>query len=228
MKILVIEDDKPIASAIKRGLERVNYEVEVAGDGLTGLKWAMERTFSLITLDLMLPGLDGKSVCRRLRSRGVSTPILMLTALDDLEDRVTGLDLGADDYLVKPFEFPELLARIRALMRRENVYKGAIIRIADLEINREFRIVKRGGTEISLSGREYTLLEALAANAGRVLSREYILSRVWRDEDSYSNNVDTHIKQLRKKLDVEPYAKLIHTVHGMGYSLRNPETNETK
>ena len=223
MKILVVEDDKQIASVVKRGLERANYEVETVHDGERGLRKALDGSYDLLLLDVMLPGRDGKSICRSLRARGVSTPVLMLTALDAVDDRVGGLEMGADDYLVKPFAFPELLARIRALLRRDHVYKGTVIRIADLEIDRNYRTVRRGGKEIALTGREYALLEALAANEGRVLSREFIRDRVWHDEESYSNNVETYIKQLRKKIDAEPLAKLIHTVHGLGYSLRNPE-----
>jgi DNA-binding response OmpR family regulator len=223
MKILVVEDDALIASTVKRGLERANYEVEVSHEGRGGLDMALEGSYSLILLDLMLPGMDGISICRSLRSRKVTTPILMLTARDSLEDRVEGLEIGADDYLVKPFEFPELLARIRALLRRDQAYKGSVIKVADLEIERVYRSVRRGGKEIHLSDREYTLLEALAANEGRVITRDFIRDRVWNDEDSFSNNVETYIKQLRKKIDVEPLPKLIHTVHGMGYTLRNPE-----
>jgi DNA-binding response OmpR family regulator len=223
MKILVVEDDKLIASTVKRGLERANYEVEIAHEGRGGLEMALTGSYALILLDLMLPGLDGMSICRSLRARKVSTPVLMLTARDSLEDRVGGLETGADDYLVKPFEFPELLARIRALLRRDQAYKGSVIKVADLEIERAYRGVRRGGKEIHLSDREYTLLEALAANEGRVLSREYIRDRVWNDEDSFSNNVETYIKQLRKKIDSDPLPKLIHTVHGMGYTLRDPQ-----
>jgi DNA-binding response OmpR family regulator len=220
MKILIVEDDKLISSTVKRGLEKSNYEVEVAENGRSGLEMALDRPFSLIILDLMLPGMDGMSVCRGLRSRKVSTPVLMLTARDSLDDRVEGLDTGADDYLVKPFEFPELLARIRALIRRDHVYKGSIIQVGDLEVDRVYRTVRRAGKEIHLSEREFTLLEALAANEGRVLSREYIRDRVWCDEDSFSNNVDSCIKQIRKKIDADPLPKLIQTVHGMGYTLR--------
>jgi DNA-binding response OmpR family regulator len=220
MKILVVEDDRRIVSVVKRGLEEARYTVDIAGEGKTGLNMALEGAYSAIILDLMLPLMDGMEVCRSLRARRNSTPILMLTARDSLEDRVGGLNLGADDYLVKPFEFPELLARVQALLRRDQLYKSNVIRIGDLEIDREHRMVKRAGKEIALTGREYTLLEALAANEGRVLSRDVIRDRVWNDDESFSNNVETFIKQLRKKIDVEPLEKLIHTVHGLGYSLR--------
>jgi two-component system copper resistance phosphate regulon response regulator CusR len=226
LKILVTEDDQHIASVIKRGLEQASYAVDLAEEGNAALRQAQGGSYSLILLDLSLPGLDGLSVCRGLRERGVATPILMLTARDALDDRVRGLETGADDYLVKPFAFPELIARVRALLRRDHILKGSVIRIADLEIDRDHRLVRRDGQEIPLTAREFTLLEALAAHKGRVLSREFIRDRVWNDEDSYSNNVETFIKQLRKKIDRGPQLKLIHTVHGMGYSLRNPKEGD--
>jgi DNA-binding response OmpR family regulator len=222
LKILVIEDDARIAAGIKQGLQLVRYTVDVAHDGTEGMRRALDGSYALIVLDLMLPGTDGMTICRILRARKVSTPILMLTARDALEDRVGGLKTGADDYLVKPFEFAELLARIQALLRRDQVYKSTVIQVADLEVDRDHRIVRRGGREIALTGREYALLEALAANEGRVLSREFIRDRIWNDEESYSNNVEWFIKQLRKKIDAEPWEKLIHTVYGLGYALRDP------
>ncbi len=222
MKILIVEDDIPIATVVKRGLERARYQVDLAHDGREGLALALNPDYSLILLDIMLPELDGLTVCRRVRARGLSTPIFMLTARDALQDRVDGLDIGADDYLIKPFEFPELLARVRALLRRDYVHKGAVVRIADLELDRDQHRVTRGGQEISLTPREFALLEALAVQEGRVLTRDYIRDQVWNDDDSYSNNVETFIKQLRRKIDSEPFPKLIHTVHGLGYSLRNP------
>jgi DNA-binding response OmpR family regulator len=227
LKILVVEDDKRIVSVVKRGLIEARFAVEVASDGKTGFQMALNDSYAVIILDLMLPLMDGWSVCKNLRARKVPTPILMLTARDSLEDRVEGLNMGADDYLVKPFEFPELLARVQALLRRDQLYKGNVIRIADLEIDREHKVVKRAGKEISLTGREYTLLEALAANEGRVISRDVIRDRVWNDDESFSNNVETFIKQLRKKIDTEPSAKLIHTVHGLGYSLRRPDPDRS-
>jgi len=223
VRILLIEDDAPIAGVIKRGLEEARYAVTIARTGAAGLDMALIEPYDLIILDLMLPGRDGWSVCEALRARRVRTPILMVTARDAVDDRVRGLEIGADDYLPKPFEFKELLARVRALLRRERVHKASLIRIADLEIDTGGSIVKRCGREIPLTRREYTLLEALAVNEGRVLTRDAILERVWDDPESYSNIVDVHIAGLRRKIDAGHPVKLIHTVHGTGYTLRAPE-----
>jgi two-component system copper resistance phosphate regulon response regulator CusR len=228
MRILLVEDEKPIASVIRRGLEGARFTVEWADDGEAGLELALTRDYSLIILDLMLPKRDGWSICQELRNRRVVTPILMLTARDGVEDRIRGLETGADDYLPKPFEFAELVARIRALLRRDKIHRARVIRIADLEVDTSSGTVRRGAQEIHLTKREFTLLEALAANEGRVLTREAILDRVWMDEDSYSNTVDVHIGLLRKKIDAGRDVKLIHTVHGVGYSLRTPETEDAK
>lgn len=224
MRVLLIEDERAIAAVVKRGLESARFSVDVAADGETGLKLALESPYSVIVLDLMLPGRDGWSICRELRDRRVTTPILMLTARDTVEDRVRGLETGADDYLPKPFDFTELLARIRALLRRDKVHKARVIRVADLEIDTAAGRVSRGGQEVHLTRREYSLLEALAANEGRVLTREVILDRIWMDEESYSNTVDVHIGLLRKKIDAGQVVKLIQTVHGVGYTLKSPDT----
>ncbi len=226
MRVLVIEDEAAIARVIRRGLEQAHYRVDVAENGAQGLKMAMEGGYSLLILDLMLPGVDGWRICEELRSRRDRVPILMLTARSGLEDRVRGLEMGADDYLPKPFEFPELLARVRALIRRDKVHKTRHIRIADLEIDTAQRRVWRAGTEIALSHREYDLLEALAAHEGQVLTRETIQERVWMDEESYSNTVDVYIGLLRKKVDAGHAVKLIQTVRGAGYTLRRPEEDE--
>lgn len=223
MKLLLIEDDELIASVVKRGLEEARYQVDLYRDGNKGLEAALNDTYSLIVLDLMLPGLSGWEICETLRARRITTPILMLTARDAVPDRVKGLELGADDYLTKPFDFAELLARVRALLRRDSVAKGRILRIADLEVDTGSYRVTRGGREISLSWREYTLLEALATNAGRVLTRDTIQNRVWASEETYSNTVDVYIGMLRKKIDQGRPVKLIHTVHGIGYTLKLPE-----
>ncbi len=223
MRILLVEDEAAIAAVVRRGLEEARFAVDVAEDGETGLRLALERAYDLIVLDLLLPKRDGWSVCAELRARRNTTPILMLTARDAVEDRVRGLETGADDYLPKPFAFPELLARVRALLRRDKLHKGRLIRIADLEIDTAAARVRRGGEEIHLTPREYTLLEALALNEGRVLTREVIQERVWRDEESYSNTVDVHIAVLRKKIDAGRPVKLIQTVHGLGYTLRAPD-----
>lgn len=224
MRILLVEDEKAIASVIRRGLEAARFEVDVASDGEVGLALALEREHAVIILDIMLPKRDGWSVCEELRARRVVTPILMLTARDGAQDKVRGLETGADDYLAKPFDFSELVARVRALLRRDKIHRTRVIRIADLEIDTVAGTVRRDGKELHLTRREFTLLEALAANEGRVLTREAILDRVWMDEESYSNTVDVHIGLLRKKIDAGRSVRLIHTVHGVGYTLRVPET----
>jgi DNA-binding response OmpR family regulator len=223
MKILLIEDDEVIAERVKAGLEKARYAVEVAPDGETGLEMAQSNPYALLILDLMLPRRDGWSVCETLRRGRDTVPILMLTARDGVEERVRGLEVGADDYLPKPFDFNELLARVRALLRRDKLHKSRMIRIADLEIDTSARRVRRGGRDITLTPHEFSLLEALAANEGRTLTREVIQERVWGDEESYSNTVSFHIAVLRKKIDAEYAVKLIHTVHGVGYVLRGPE-----
>lgn len=228
MRILLIEDDPLIASAIRRGLEAARFSVEVASDGNTGFRKAVEQEYAVIVLDLMLPGRDGWSICEELRARRITTPILMLTARDAVGDRVRGLEMGADDYLPKPFDFSELLARVRALLRREKIHKGRVIRIADLEIDTGSATVRRAGQEVSLTRREYSLLEALAANEGRVLTRETIQERVWMDAESYSNTVDVHIGSLRRKIDAGHAVRLIHTVHGAGYMLRAREEEDAE
>ena len=223
MKILIVEDDSAIAAAIREGLDEAGFFTEVCRNGERALTLASSRSFGLILLDIMLPALDGLTVCRRLREARVNTPIIMLTARDALRERVSGLEEGADDYLCKPFDFEELLARIRALLRRENTIKRRLIEIADLRIDTAAHVVTRSNREVDLSAREYTLLEALASHTGQILSRETIQERVWLDEDSTSNTVDVTIKNLRKKIDPPEAAKLIHTVYGIGYVLRTPE-----
>lgn len=222
MKILLIEDEESIASAIRQGLEEAHYTVTWAKDGQTGYELAAEEPFSLILLDLMLPRRDGWEICRALRARKIATPILMLTARDAIDDRVKGLELGADDYLPKPFDFAELLARVRALLRREAVHKGRVLRIADLEIDTKERRATRDGAAVPLTNREYSLLEALAVREGRTLTREFILETVWNNEESLPNTVDVFIGMLRRKVDYGRDVKLIHTVHGLGYCLRSP------
>ena len=222
MKILLVEDEEGIANLVRRGLEKANYTVDRAADGITGLQMAQERTYSLIILDLMLPGMDGLRICESLRARQSQVPILMLTARDSIEDRVHGLEVGADDYLPKPFDFAELLARVRALLRRDKIHRTRTIRVADLEVDTARRRVTRAGIEIGLSHREYDLLHALAAHESQILTREVILERVWMDEDSFSNTVDVYIGALRKKIDAGQKVKLIQTIRGVGYTLRLP------
>jgi DNA-binding response OmpR family regulator len=226
VRILLIEDEPSIAAVVKQGLEEARYAVDVANDGATGLDLALTRAYALVLLDLMLPGLDGWQVCERLRARRITAPILMLTARDAVQDRVRGLEIGADDYLPKPFDFAELLARIRALLRRESIHKTRVIHIADLEIDTGLRQVTRAGQVVPLTPREYSLLEALAAREGQILTREVILEHVWMDEESYSNIVDVHIRALRRKIDAEHEVKLIHTAHRMGYMLKRPDPEE--
>ncbi len=223
MRILLIEDEAGIASLIREGLEEARFRVDVVSDGIEGLELAEQEDYSLIVLDLMLPGIDGWTVCRKLRAQRNQVPILMLTARDAVQDRIKGLEMGADDYLPKPFDFGELLARVRALCRRDKVHKTSTIRIGDLQIDTLNRGVIRGGHAIALTIREYTLLEALATREGQILTREAIQERVWMDMESYSNTVDVHIMQLRKKIDAGHSVKLIQTVHGLGYMLKGSE-----
>lgn len=220
MKILVVEDDPEISAFVREGLDEAGYFTSVCRDGERALRLAGQGTFSLILLDIMLPSMDGITVCRKLRGMNVNTPILMLTAKDAVPERVQGLEAGADDYLVKPFDFDELLARVRALLRREHTKKQSLVQVDDLEVDTSSKVVKRGGKEIPLTSREYTLLEALATHTGQIMSRQAIMERVWMDDQSVSNTVDVFIKNLRKKVDDGFEKKLIHTVYGMGYVLR--------
>ncbi|MBC8065868.1 MAG: response regulator transcription factor [Chlorobia bacterium] len=219
-KILVVEDNQEVAAAIRASLEDAGYEVQVARDGLRGFNAASRVAFSAIILDLMLPEMDGLEVCRRLRKAKVSTPILMLTARDAPVDRVLGLDEGADDYLGKPFDLDEFLARVRSLLRRDKVHRASVIKIADLTIDTAAKRVTRFGEEITLPAREYTLLEALAAKEGQVMSKEWIQEKVWHDESSMSNVVEVHMASLRRKIEREGEPKLIHTLNRLGYTLR--------
>jgi len=222
VKILLVEDDEIIGEAVQQGLEEAGYTVDWAQDGVAGLSLAAHRDHGLILLDVMLPGMDGWNICRTLRARRDPTPILMLTARDAVEDRVRGLETGADDYLPKPFDFSELLARVRAMLRRNAVNKGRIIEIADIRIDTQNHRVLRAGQEITLTPHEYLLLEALAMRQGQVLTREVILENVWTNEESLPNMVDVYIGTLRRKIDVGREEKLIRTVYGLGYSLRCP------
>jgi DNA-binding response OmpR family regulator len=222
-RLLVVEDDAGTARMIKRGFEQAQFDVDIAENGRLGADMALGRPYSAIILDLMLPEMNGWEVCETLRDRRVQTPIIMLTARDAIDDRVRGLESGADDYLPKPFDFAELMARVRALLRRDRVHRVRVIRVADLEVDTAQRRAFRDGAEIPLSTREYDLLEALASHESQVLSREMIQRQVWMDEDSTSNTVDVFVGFLRRKLD-DPYpVKLIHTIRGVGYTLRKPE-----
>lgn len=223
MRILLIEDEAPLAEIVQRGLEKARYQVEWRDNGTDGWDEARAGGYDLVILDLMLPGVDGWTICRRLRDACDRTPILMLTAMGEVDDRVRGLEMGADDYLPKPFAFAELRARVGALLRRDLAHKSRILRIDDLEIDTDQRQVRRAGRDVILTPREYDLLEALARREGHVLSKEMIQERVWGDADSFSNTVEVFIGTLRKKIDTGRSARLIHTVHRQGYMLRRPD-----
>jgi DNA-binding response OmpR family regulator len=223
MRILLVEDDVAIAEVVTRGLVSSGYHVDCARDGRRGLGLALTGTYGVIILDLMLPLVDGMRVCEEVRSTGVSTPILMLTAKDAVGDRVKGLESGADDYLVKPFNFDELLARVKALLRRDKVNRGKVIQIGHLTVDTQGRTVTVNGEAVSLNQHEYELLEALALNEGRILTRDAIQARVWDNEDSFSNVVDVQVRRLRAKIEAPGLPQLIHTVRGIGYSMRRPD-----
>ncbi len=221
MKILVIEDEEKIARALQRGLEQERFSVEIVFDGAAGLAAAEADGYDVIILDRMLPEMDGMEVCRRLREAGDTTPILMLTAKDQVRDRVAGLNAGADDYLVKPFAFEELLARLHALLRRPTQATDVILKVADLELNPTAFTAKRDGRTIKLSAKEFALLEYLMRNEGQVLSKEKIIDHVWEyDADVLPNNVEVFIGYLRRKID-KPFSgpNLIRTARGFGYSV---------
>jgi two-component system copper resistance phosphate regulon response regulator CusR len=221
MKVLLVDDDQQLVSFVKMGLEDHDMLVTVAYDGKMGERLAITREFDVIVLDIMLPEINGFDLCRNIRQNKISTPILMLTSLDSTEDKVTGFDIGADDYLSKPFEFPELLVRIKALNRRHTmVTVDPLIRIADLEIDTVGKKVRRGGRDIRLTAREYRMLEMLALNEGRVFERLEIAQKLWGYSFNTGTNViDVHISSLRKKIDRDFSPKLIHTVVGIGYVL---------
>jgi DNA-binding response OmpR family regulator len=222
MRILVVEDEARIARFIKQGLEEESYAVDVVTDGASALDWAASATYNLILLDVMLPGLNGFEVARILRERGITTPILMLTARDEVDDRVTGLDAGADDYLPKPFAFKELLARIRALIRRASTADKVetVLRIADLQLDTVTHVARRGSHDIELTTKEYALLEYLLRHPRRPLSRTLIREAVWGyDYYGASNVVDVYVRHLRQKLETNNAPPLIHTVRGVGYKI---------
>jgi len=225
MRVLVIEDEPGVAGFLKKGLREASYAVDLASDGIDGHHRAVTETYDAIVLDLMLPGMDGLSILRDVRSRDIRTPVICLTARDAVDDRIKGLDLGADDYLAKPFSFSELLARLRALMRRGHDLHPNPITVGDLKVDTMARNVHRGDRRIDLSPTEYALLEYLARNAGQVLPRTMILEHVWdMNQDPMTNLIDVHINRLRKKVDAGFDTPLIHTIRGVGYVLRHDTT----
>lgn len=221
MRILLVEDERDLASIIKQGLEEEGYIVDVAHDGEEGLYMSENFPADAIILDIMLPVMDGLTMLSMLRRKGINTPVILLTARDALLDKIKGLDTGADDYLTKPFVFEELLARIRSLLRRKTTVKEAVVRIGDLEIDTASHEVKRDGKAITLSAREYALLEYLAYKKGSVVSRTDIVEHIYNeDSEMDSNVVDVYINYLRNKIDKDFKKKLIHTVRGAGYMLK--------
>ncbi len=220
MRILVVEDEKKVAEFIRRGLREEGYAVDMADNGDEGLYMATGSDYDLILLDIMLPGKDGFQVCESIRSHGLDTPVLILTARDGLRDKVKGLDCGADDYLTKPFAFEELLARIRALVRKRYQRRDVRLKVADLILDPVMHRVMRGEREINLTNREYALLEYLMLNPGTVLTRTMISEHVWDiDFDTFTNVIDVYISYLRKKIDRDHDTKLIHTIKGRGYMI---------
>ncbi|HEY7745584.1 MAG TPA: response regulator transcription factor [Desulfuromonadales bacterium] len=221
MRILVVEDEKKVASFIKRGLEEESFSVDMAYDGEEGLYMAESNPYDLILMDLMLPKMDGLSVIKELRSRGNKAPVLCLTAKDTVEDIVSGLDSGSDDYLTKPFAFAELVARVRALLRRGTQDRGAEIRFADLRLDPVAHKVWRSNKEIELTAKEYALLEYFMRNPNQILTRTMIAEHVWDYTfDSFTNIIDVYVNYLRKKVDRDYDKKLIHTVRGIGYVMK--------
>jgi two-component system copper resistance phosphate regulon response regulator CusR len=220
MRILVVEDDPRLAALISRGLREEAYAVDSCGDGSTAITHAVVNSYDAIVLDVMLPGADGFAVVETLRARHVHTPVLMLTARDAVADRIAGLDAGADDYLVKPFDFGELLARLRALMRRPESVLPNRVQLADLVIDLQSHAVTRGGQPVPLTGKEFALLELLARHVRCVVSRADIVAHVWDDNhDPFTNAVEVYMNRLRGKIDRDPFTPLLHTRRGVGYIL---------
>lgn len=221
MRILVIEDEAKVASFIRRALEEESAAVDLCSDGEQGMEWALSGSYDLIVLDLMLPSMPGLEILKRIRKEGLQTPVLILTARSQVDQKVQGLDAGADDYLTKPFAIEELLARVRVLLRRGTGEAKGTLQVDDLVLNPASREVTRGGQRIDLTSKEYALLEYFMRNAGRVLTRPMIAEHVWNlDFDTYTNVIDVYVNYLRNKVDKGYQRKLIHTVRGSGYVLR--------
>ncbi|NUM50687.1 MAG: response regulator transcription factor [Flavobacteriales bacterium] len=228
LKILIVEDESRVLQFIKQGLEENGFEVDFAYDGECGRKLALSKKYDVIILDIIIPQLNGIELCKKIREIDSATKILMLTALGTLNDKLEGFEAGADDYLVKPFDFPELLARIKSLIKRatqttdDSKNTDHIIRVADMELNTHTKRVKRGGEEIRLTAKEYALLELLALNKNRVLSKAEIAEKIWNITfDSGTNVIEVYINFLRKKIDTDSSIKLLHTLVGMGYTLKD-------
>ncbi|MFQ5656467.1 MAG: winged helix-turn-helix domain-containing protein [Candidatus Methylomirabilales bacterium] len=221
MRILVVEDEKKVASFIKQGLEEEGYAVDLAPDGEEGVAMALDRIHDLIVLDIQLPRMDGLGVLQEIRKKKVAAPVLLLTVRATIEEKVLGLDAGADDYLTKPFAFQELLARVRALLRRRAEGEPPVLQIADLTLDPARRVVSRAGEKIDLSPKEFSLLAYFMRNPGRVLTRTMISEHVWDYSfDTTTNVIDVYVNYLRKKIDSDRDPKLIHTVRGVGYVLK--------
>lgn len=226
MRVLVVEDERKLAQVLTTALEAEHYEVVVAPTGEDGFFHANAEVFDLVILDLMLPRRSGLEILQALRKRGLQTPVLILTARDSIDDRVVGLDLGADDYLVKPFAFPELLARVRALLRRGRPSEAFRLKAADLEIDTATRKVVRGGRELDLTSREFELLEYLLRHQGHLVSREMLAHEVWKEPrrgTPLDNVIDVQMARLRKKVDADAGQRLIHTIRGVGFTLKDGE-----
>ncbi len=224
MRVLLVEDEKKVASFIKKGLEEHGYAVDLASDGKIGLAMALDQLHDLVILDINLPEIDGLSVLRQIRDKQVVTPVLLLTIRATIEDKVIGLDTGADDYLSKPFSFEELLARVRALLRRRSDSKTPLLKVADLSLDPAARQVFRDGNRIELTSKEFAILEYFMRNAGRVLTRSMIINHAWDyDYEAETNMVDVYINYLRKKMDAAYQPKLLHTIRGTGYVMREEE-----
>jgi len=225
-KILIVEDELKVANFVKRGLEENDFEADIAYDGLIGLKMTQQNDYQVILIDINIPIINGFELCKEIRKTNNRIPILMLTALSATDNKVMGFESGADDYLVKPFEFRELIARIKALLKRSQEYKftSSVLKIANLEMNTESKIVKRGNDIIDLTAKEFLLLEYLLINKGRVVSRVDIAEKIWDITfDTGTNVIDVYVNFIRKKVDKNYNPKLIHTIIGMGYVLREGE-----
>jgi DNA-binding response OmpR family regulator len=223
MRILIIEDEKNLADALKRSFTEQHYSVDVANKGGEGIYFAEINDYDLIILDIMLPDVSGWDVCKELRKDKVNTPIMMLTALDSVDDKIKGLDQGADDYLTKPFDLGELMARARSLMRRQTAQKTTILQVADLVIDTSERTVRRAGKDINLSAKEFAMLEYFILNKNKVLTREMISEHVWdMNFDPQSNVIDSFVRFLRLKMDKDFEVQLIQTLRGVGYKLVEP------